>query len=46
MKINYHKSEAMVIGGDRNDNERVADIFNCNIGVLPMKYLGVPICHK
>jgi hypothetical protein len=31
----------MVLGGSDDDQNRVASIFNCNIGCLPMKYLGV-----
>jgi hypothetical protein len=41
LKINYQKSEVLVIGGSEEDQTKVAGMFNCNIGHLPMKYLGV-----
>jgi hypothetical protein len=30
-------------GGDNNLAIEYADVFNCQIGFLPMEYLGVPI---
>jgi hypothetical protein len=43
MKINYHKSEVFVMGCDVEEQQRVANLFNYKLGVLPMVYLGVPI---
>lgn len=43
MKINYQKSEVIVVGADEGEAQRVADIFNCKLGKLPIGYLGVPI---
>jgi hypothetical protein len=43
LKINFKKSEMVVIGGDNNLYVKYAEIFNCQIGILPIKYLGVPI---
>ena len=43
MKINYHKSEVVVLGCDQREQERVANMLNCRLGALPMNYLGVPI---
>jgi hypothetical protein len=43
LKINFDKSEVILIGGDNNLALEYADAFNCQIGALPMKYLGVPI---
>jgi len=43
LKINYHKSEVLVLGAERNEQERVANMLNCSIGNLPMIYLGIPI---
>jgi hypothetical protein len=43
MKINYHKSKVFVLGCDVEEQQRVANLFNCKLGALPMVYLGVPI---
>jgi len=43
LKINFNKSEVLVLNDDSNWGERYADIFNCQIGLLPIKYLGVPV---
>jgi hypothetical protein len=42
-KINFDKSEVLMIGGDSNLDITYAKIFNCQIGVFPLKYLGVLI---
>jgi hypothetical protein len=43
LKINFEKSEVMLVGGDDNIVIGYADLFNCQTGLFPMKYLGVPI---
>jgi hypothetical protein len=43
LKINFNKSEILVINDDSNWGEVYADIFNCQIGTFPIKYLGVPV---
>jgi hypothetical protein len=43
LKINYHKSEAYIFGMDLDDKTRIANMLNCQLGELPIKYLGVPI---
>jgi hypothetical protein len=43
LKINFKKSEVVLIGGDNNKAVEYADIFDCQIGCFPIKYLGVPI---
>lgn len=45
LKINYQKSEIFVMGCDREEQERVANKFNCKLGKLPMMYLGVGSAH-
>jgi hypothetical protein len=40
LKINYLKSEFITIGGDNDVMTFYADMFNCKVGKLPMKYLG------
>lgn len=43
LQINFNKSEVIVINDDSNWGERYADIFHCQIGMFPIKYLGVPV---
>ena len=43
LKINFSKSEVILINGDEDKNLQYAEIFNCQIGSFPIKYLGVPV---
>jgi hypothetical protein len=43
LKINFHKSEVYVFGYTQSEKERLANILNCVLGVIPLKYLGIPI---
>ena len=43
LKINFQKSEILCVGGDDETLKAYADIFGCQIGHFPMKYLGVPV---
>jgi hypothetical protein len=43
LKINYQKSEVIVLGENPEETKRVADLFNCKCGKFPMTYLGIPI---
>jgi len=43
LKINFNKSEVIMINDDGNWGSVYADIFNCQIGMFPIKYLGVPL---
>jgi hypothetical protein len=43
LKINYHKSEVMVLGISVEKIARNARLLNCKEGSLPMKYLGIPV---
>jgi hypothetical protein len=43
MKINYHKSEVIVLGVDQQEQARVANLLNCQQGYFPFTYLGFPI---
>jgi hypothetical protein len=43
LKINFDKSEVLLIGGDNDIFLQYAKIYNCNISLFPLKYLGVPI---
>jgi hypothetical protein len=37
------KSEILLIGGDNELASTYVDVFNCQVGCFPVKYLGVPI---
>jgi hypothetical protein len=43
LKINFDKSEILLIGADNNLVIAYAELFNCRIGSFSLQYLGVPI---
>jgi hypothetical protein len=43
LKINFDKSEVILIGGDNRVASMYADIFNCQVRLFPIKYLEGPI---
>jgi hypothetical protein len=43
LKNNFTKSEVILINGDENTNIQMVELFNCQIGMFPIKYLGVPV---
>jgi hypothetical protein len=43
LKINFSKSEILMINDEENWGQQYAEIFNCQVGLFPVKYLGVPI---
>jgi hypothetical protein len=43
LKINFEKSEALMISHDEQKAIEIADIMNCSTGSWPVKYLGVPV---
>jgi hypothetical protein len=46
LKINFEKSEILSIGGNNEVDKSFVEIFNCQIGLFPVKYLGVSISAK
>jgi hypothetical protein len=46
LKINFHKGEVVALGVDKQTEENIANMLNCKVGQLPMKYLGFPISDK
>ena len=40
LKINFSKSEVIMLYGDDNMSMQYAELFNCQIGTFPIKYLG------
>jgi hypothetical protein len=43
LKINFMKSEILMINDEENWAAVYAEIFNCQMGTFPIKYLGVPV---
>jgi hypothetical protein len=43
LKINFEKSEILPVGGDNERAVKYADLFNCQVGLFPLRCLGVPI---
>jgi len=43
LKINFAKSEIIMINGDNDKHMVYVDLFNCQTGMYPIKYLGVPV---
>lgn len=43
LKINFLRSEVLSIGGDNNTVQTYVDVFNCQVGKFPMKYMCGPI---
>jgi hypothetical protein len=43
LKINFNKSEILMINDEENWGQHYAKTFNCQVGLFPIKYLGVPI---
>ena len=46
LKINFHKSEIFCFGEAKEMKEQYKQIFGCESGSLPFKYLGVPIHYR
>ena len=46
LKINYHKSEVIFFGFTQAEKERKANMMNCKLGELPVKYLGIPVSDR
>jgi hypothetical protein len=43
LKINFMKSEVFIVSGDNDITTLYANMLNCRVGKLPMRYLGVPV---
>ena len=46
VKINFHKSELFCYGAAKNNQNEYAQIFGCNAGSFPFRYLGIPMHHR
>jgi hypothetical protein len=45
-KINFHKSEIFYYGQVKEFEEEYIELFGCNIGQYPFRYLGIPMHHR
>jgi hypothetical protein len=43
LKINFHKSELYCFGEAKDQDQEYAELFGCNQGEFPIRYLGIPI---
>jgi hypothetical protein len=43
LKINFHKSELYCFGEAKDQTHEYAELFGCNQGEFPIRYLGIPI---
>ena len=43
LKINFSKSEVIMVSQDDAKNLEFSNMFSCAIGKWPIKYLGVPV---
>ena len=46
LKINFHKSELFCFGEAAETSQEYADIFGCQLGQFPIRYLGIPIHYR
>ncbi|KAJ9548105.1 hypothetical protein OSB04_020648 [Centaurea solstitialis] len=46
LKVNWNKSNILGVGVDEFEVDAVANTINCNVGSLPLSYLGLPIGVK
>jgi len=46
LKINFHKSEMFCYGEARELGREYSQIFGCDMGTLPFKYIGRPMHHR
>jgi hypothetical protein len=46
LRINFHKSEVMVLGSTDLEQEAIANLLNCKKGSFPFTYLGLPISDR
>ena len=46
LKINFHKSEIFCYGAAKQMEDIYTDLFRCNAGEYPFRYLGIPMHHR
>jgi len=43
LKINFNKSEVIMVSQEESKSLDFSNMFNCSVGTWPIKYLGVPV---
>jgi hypothetical protein len=46
LKINFHKSEIFCFGEALDAIDQYTELFGCNSGDFPLKYLGIPVHYR
>jgi hypothetical protein len=46
LKINFHKSEIFYFGEAKEMQDEYSNIFGCQCGTYPFRYLGIPMHHR
>ena len=46
LKINFHKSELFCFGDAQDAAAQYAELFGCEHGQFPIRYLGIPIHYR
>jgi hypothetical protein len=46
LRLTLKKSELFLVGGDNGVANEYAEVFNCLVGLFPIKYLGVPVSRS
>jgi hypothetical protein len=46
LKINFHKSEIFYFGQARDEERQYEQLFCCQIGSYPFRYLGIPMHYR
>jgi hypothetical protein len=46
LKINFHKSEWFCFGETKDLLPDYVELFGCKEGVMPFRYLGIPMCTR
>lgn len=46
LKVNFHKSELYCYGKSREYESEQAQLFGCNTGSTPFKYIGIPMHQR
>jgi hypothetical protein len=46
LKINFHKSEIFCFGEAKVTEAEYSNIFRCQCGSYPFRYLGIPMHYK
>ena len=46
LKKNFHKSEIFCFGEAKDCENQYMELFGCNQGAFPIRYLGIPIHYR